>query len=284
MKTEIASLNSSLTKLETTINELGTSLDDSPGSEIESLKADIRTLLEKERTLNELVADNAQIRKTLVASVDEEKTLLREQEALLSHDGFRQLLQLENASRSKAQAIEQFLQPLLKGLRKYERITSDKKSIDHLTLTRLIENARAAVSEADMQTLLRIFIGLDGALSRGELGIEERKRKRAEEVILSITQGDLERLRTEQVEIQDKIKKTTGELQATGLLHKKEQLTEAITRTQSKTIQLNTQLAENERRIEVITGSISKEKLLIEKEITRLSKRSITIRTEPSIR
>ncbi len=134
MKTEIASLNSSLTRLETTINEFGTSLDNSPGSEIESLRADIHTLLHKEHTLKELVAENRQIRKTVASSVDEEKTLLHEQENLLSHDGFRQLLQLEDASRSKAEAIEQFLQPLTKALKKYERIMSDNKSIDHRSL------------------------------------------------------------------------------------------------------------------------------------------------------
>ncbi len=120
-------------------------------------------------------------------------------------------------------------------------------------------------------------------MSRGELGIEERKRKRAEEVILSIKQGDLEQLRTEQVEIQNRINRTNDQLQATGLLHKKEELTEAITRTQSKTAQLNMQLAENEKRIEAITGTISKEKLLIENEIARLSGKKVTIRTEPSI-
>ena len=283
MKTEIASLNSSLTRLETTINEFGTSLDNSPGSEIESLRKDIHTLLHKEHTLKELVAENRQIRKTVASSVDEEKTLLHEQENLLSHDGFRQLLQLEDASRSKAEATEQFLQPLAKALKKYERIMSDNKSIDHVVLTRLVENPRAAVSETDFHTLLHIFNALNGALSRGELGIEERKRKRAEEVILSIKQGDLEQLRTEQVEIQNRIKKTNDQLQATGLLHTKEELTEAITRTQSKTAQLNMQLAENEKRIEAITGTISKEKLLIENEIARLSGKKVTIRTEPSI-
>jgi len=282
MKTEIASLNSSLTKLETTIKEFGTSLDDSPGGEIESLKVDIRMLLQKDHTLKERIADNGQIRKALASSADEEKTLLHEQEILLSHDGFRELLQSEDASRSNAEAIELFLQPLVKALKKYERM-SDEKSIDHQVLTRLVENPRAAVSESDFQTLLRIFNALNGALSRGELGIEERKRKRAEGVILSITQGDLEQLRTEQVTIQNRIKKTKDQLQATGLLHKNEELAETIKRTQFKTVQLNTQLAENEKRIEALAGMISKEKSLIENEITRLSSRSITIRTDPSI-
>ncbi len=284
MKTEIASLNSSLTKLEATINEFGTALDDSPGSNIESLRADIHILLQKDHLLNELVAENGQIHKTLVSSVNEEKTLLHEQDTLLSHDEFRQLLLLEHALRSKAEAIEQFLQPLAKALKKYERIMSDDKSIDHRVLIRLVEDPRAAVSETDLQTLLRIFNALNGALSRGELGIEERKRKRAEEAILSIKQGDLEQLRTEQVEIQNRINKTNDQLQTTGLLRKKEALTEIIARTQSRTAQLSTELAENEKRIEAITGTISKEKLLIENEITKLSGKNTKIRSVNSLK
>ena len=279
MKTEIAALNSSLTKLETAINEFGKALDDSPGSEIESLKTEISTLLHAEQTRMELVADNSLIRQTLTSSTDEEKSLIHEQEAMMSNDGFRQLRELEDASRAKEEAIEQFLQPVVKPLKKYERI-SDEKSIEHRTLTRLVEDPRAAISETDTQTMLRVFNGLNGALSRGELGIEEKKRKKAEEVILSITQGNLERLRTEQLTIQHRIKKTIDELQATGLISRKEKLTEAITKVHAKTIQFNTQLAENERRIDTIAGTILKEKQQIEKEIAKLAKKSIVIRTQ----
>lgn len=279
MKTDIASLNSSLTKLETTINEFGTSLDDSPGSAIESLKVDIRDILEKEHTLNELLEDNRQIRKTLASSVDGERTLLREQETLLTNEEFRQLFQLEDAARSKAETIEQFLQPLVKPLKKYGRIMSDDKSLDRRILTQLVEKPQATVSETDPRALLRLFNSLNGALNRGELGIEERKRKRAEEVILSISRGDLEQLRSEFASIQERIKKTEDQLQITGLFHKKEQLAEALTQTQSKTAQLNAQLAENERRLEIVTAMISKEKSLIEKEVAQLCGKHITIRT-----
>lgn len=277
MKTEIASLNSSLTKLETAINEFGNSLDNSPGSAIESLKTDIRTLLEKEHTLNELRSDNREIRKKLDSSLDGERALLEEQQSLLSQDTFRQLLQLEDALRSKAEAIEQFLQPLGKALKKYERI-SDDKSLDHQVLTRLVENPLTAVSEIDPPTLLRVFNAVNGALIRGGLGIEERKRKRAEEIILSIAQGNLEQLRTEYVSIQERIKNTNVQLEATGLLHKKRQLTESLTRTRTKTAQLNTQLAENEKRIDDVTRMLSKEKSIIEDEIARLSQKTITIK------
>jgi len=280
MKTEIASLNSSLTRLETAINEFGTSLDDSPGSKIESLRADIHTLLQKEHTLSELVADTEQIHRTITSSVDEGRKLLDEREALLSDDGFIQLLQLEDSLRSKANAIEQFLQPLSKALKKYEKISSDDKSTDHRVLARLLEDPLTAVSDTDFPTLLRGFDTLYSALSRGELGIEERKRRRAEEVILSIKQGDLERLQAEQVEIQKGIRKANDQLQANGLLQKRERLNEAITRTQSRTAQLDTQLGENERRIEALTGTILKEKSQIESEIARLSGKEITIRTE----
>ena len=280
MKTEIASLNSSLTKFEATINEFGSSLDKSPGSALESLKADIRTLTKREQKLNEFRTENREIRKTLTSSVENEKALLRDQETLLSHEMFRQLLQLQDELRSKAEAIELFLQPLSKALKKYER-TSDDKSSDHQVLTQLVENPRITVLETDPQKYLRVLNALNGALSRGELGIEERKRKRAEEVISLISQGNLEQLRTQYLLIQDRISRMNDQLQTNGLLEKREKLAEALTRTESKTKQLNTQLAESEKRIEEMGRMMLKEKSLIEAEIERLSGKTIAIRTEP---
>ena len=196
MKTDIASLNSSLTKFEASINAFGIALDESPGSAIESLKVEIRTLMEKDHALKELRVDTGEIRELIIASLDGEKALLREQEALLSREEFRQLLQLEHALRFKGEAIEQFLQPLAKALKKYERRLSDEdESLDHRVLTLLIENPRTTVSETDSHRLLQVFNALNGALTRGELGIEERKRKRAEEVVAAITRGELDQLR-----------------------------------------------------------------------------------------
>jgi len=280
MKTEIASLNSSLTKFEAAINEFGNSLDNSPGSAIESLKAEIHTLTEREHNLNEFRAENQEIRKTFTSSRENEQALLREQENLLLHEMFRQLLRLQDESRSKGEAMEQFLQPLNKALKKYER-TFDAKSVDHKVLTQLVENPRTAVLETDSQTLLRMLNALNDALSRGKLGIEERKRKRAEEVITLISQGDLDKLRTEYLLIQDRINTINDQLQKNGLLQKREKLTESLTRIQSSITQINMQLADNEKRIEEMARTMLKEKSVIEAEIERLSRKTIAIRIEP---
>ena len=279
MKTEIASLNTSLTKFEAAINEFGSSLDNSPGSEIESLKTNIQKVLDREHTLTEFHENSKEIRKALNSSIEGERMLVQEQEALHAHELFQQLFQLEDVLKSRAEAIEQFLQPLGKALKKYERLSDDKSS-DHQILTQLVENPRDAVSRTDTQTLLRVFGAINEALSKGELGIEERKRKRAEEVISSITQGALDQLRIEFLSIQDRIKHTKDQLQAIGLLQKREKLTESLTRTQSSTLQLNTQLTENEKRIEDMNRMILKEKSQIEAEITRLSGKTVTIRLE----
>jgi len=278
MKTDIASLNSSLTKFETSINAFGIALDESPGIAIESLKTKIHTLVEKAHTLEELRAKNAEIQELINISLDRENAVLKEQEALLSRDEFRQLLQLEDALESRSGAIEQFLQPLAKALKKYERTLSDgNKSLDHQVLTRLLEKPRATVSETDPQTLLQVFNALNGALTRGELGIEERKRKKAEEVVVAITRGELDRLRAEYVSVQDKITNMTDKLRIVGLIRKREELFEALAGAQFKTTQLNAELTENEKRIEDVTRMISREKSLIEKEITKLSGKPLAV-------
>lgn len=281
LKTDIASLNSSITKLEGAINAFGITLDESPGSAIESLKVDIHTLLEKEHTLNELRREMQKIHGFVTISLDAEKALLKDQEALLSHEEFRQLLQLQDALQSKNEAIEQFIQPLLKALKKYERtLSDDNKSVDRRVLARLIDHPRATVAETDSHSLLQVFIPLNGALTRGELGIEERRRKRAEEVIAAITQGELDHLRGEYITIQDNIRNTTERLKTTGLLPKKEDLLRSLEGTRSKTAQLNTQLTENEKRIEDVIKIISRDKSLIEKELTKLSGKPFAIKTE----
>jgi len=280
MKTEIASLNSSITRFEASINALGTALDESPGSEIESLKVDIRTLLQKDCTLNELHAKKREIADLIASSLEVEKKLLQDQEALLSQETFRELLQLNEALRSKGEAMEQFLQPLSKALKKYERtLSTDDKSLSYQILTRLIANPQVTVSETDPQTLLQIFNALNGALVRGELGIEEKKRKRAEEVIVAISRGELAQQRAEFISLQNRIRSTSDQLRATGLLSKKEELVQAIASAQSKIAQLNAQLGENEKRLEDTDRLITREKSQIEKEILKLSGNPIAIRT-----
>jgi hypothetical protein len=281
LKTDIALLNSSITKLEAAINTFGIALDESPGGAVESLKADIRTLLEKQDTLNELRRERQKIHELTIMSLDAEKSLLKEEEVLLSHEEFRCLLQLQDALQSKNEAIEQLIQPLFKALKKYERMLSDDdKSFGRQVLTRLINNPQITVAETDSHSLLHVFTALEGALTQGELGIEERKRKRAEEVITAITQGELDRLRGEYIAIQENVRNTTEKLNTTGLLRKKEDLLKSLEGTRFRTAQLNAQLAENEKRIEDVIKIISKEKLLIEKESTRLSGKPFAIRTE----
>ena len=282
LKTDIASLNSSLAKFEDSINLLGTALDESPGSALETLEADVRILLEKNQALKLLQAQNVQILESISKEVESESVLKAEQDSLLSNDEFRQLKHYEEALRTKEEEIDQFLQPLLKPLKKFEKMrsTDNLSQPERQAIAKLIEDSKNAVFEIDNRTVLQILKTLGSSLMRGDLQIEDRKRKRAEEVIVSVDNGELERVRQSYFTLKQDAQNVTDRLAASGLIQKRDELFRQLTEIQSKELQLNVHLSDNKRRVDEMTKAISKQRALIESKITELSGKEVDVRVE----
>ena len=282
LKTDIASLNSSLAKLEASINSLGTALDESPGSRIESLESDVRILLEKHRALKELRSKNMEIQESISKETNMGMALTVERESLLSNEEFRELEHYEEALKTKEGEIDQFLQPLIKPLRKFERTLSpdNLSQPERQALAKLIEDPKNSVSEIDPQRVLQILHALTVPLMQGDLQIEDRKRKRAEEVITAVNNGELGKLRQSYITLQNDIRSMVNKLTASGFIHKRNELTRRLIEIESRTSEFNMQLADNKKRIDEMTKAISKQKTMIESRIAELSGEQVDVKVE----
>ena len=282
LKTDIASLNSSLAKFEASINLLGTALDESPGSRLELLEADVRILLEKDHALKHLQSQNTEIEESISKEADNERGLIAERDSLLSNEEFRQLEHYEEALKTKEGEIDQFLQPLVKPLKKFERTqsTDDLSQPEQQALAKLIEDPKNSVFEIDPRTLLQVLKALGASLMQGDLQIEDRKRKRAEEVIVFVDNGELEKLHKSYITLKENVHNMTDRLTANGLIHKRSELSRHLTEIQSRKSQLNVQLADNKKRVDEMTKAISKQKTLIESKIAELSGKQVDVNVE----
>ena len=277
LKTEIAALNSTLTKLESSINSLGTALDDSPGRTIESLNSETKLLFAKREATEEIETQNRGVEESIRKSSKEEKDLAEEQNLLLSREEFLKLQRCQDSLKTKKEEIEQFLQPLAKPFRKFERTLPENTTIDRSALAKLMENPTEAISRINRQTIDAIFRALNDAVSQGKLGIEERKRKRALEVIEAANLGQLEKLRTSLRSIEHDTQTTTAKLISDGLFDMKEKLRQQLARKETEIEQLRSVRDNNRKKIEELTKIISKQKSLIESRIANLSGQNITI-------
>lgn len=280
LKSEVASLNSTLNKLEVIINSLGVSLDESPGSQLETLRLDIKNIQEKDNALRELKLQHEEIDQSISRISQNEETLLKDQDTLLSNEEFRQLHQYEGALKSKGEEIEQFLQPLVKPLKKLERTLSSEEPIaNRNTIIGIIENPKESISKLDSQIIHQALNALNDALNQGKIEIEERKRRRAQETIQAIGRGEMEQLRTKYLTLQKDIQTASDTLAANGLLDKSEKMKHMLKDTRSKREQLEAARSENSKKIEECTKTIARQKSLIESKITKLSGRQISIIT-----
>lgn len=280
LKADVASLNSTLNKLEGTINSLGVSLDESPGIAFETLQSEIRNILEKDTTLRELKLQTQEIDQSILSATENEKTLLKNQETLLSNEDFHQFQLCEDALKSAGEEVEQFLQPLIKPLRKLERTLSSKDSIaDRNTIIKIIDNPREVTSQFDTQTIRRVLSKLDDALNHGQIEIEERKRRRAHETIQAINRGELDRIQTGYLTLQKDKQAAKEKLASSGLLDMSQEMSVSLKENLSQRERLEVTRNDNSKKIEELTKAISKQKILIESKIEKLSGQHVSVVT-----
>ena len=281
LKAELAGLNSSLSRFENSIKALGKALDDSPGLRIRSLRRDIQLLIQRQEELTRLKGEEGKAKEVLDESATRERGLLSKREELVSLPEFLELKRYEDSLNLKEEEMKQLLQPLAKPLLKLERAVALKQgpSVDARTLRTLIDSPEEAVVTSRSFDLTELLRSVEEMLSRGELEIEERKRRKAEEAIKSIKDGAVERLRDEYQALQVNLQETLRQLKAKGLLERRDDLDKQLT---EERFQKEAGLAHHkdlQRRIDELTRIILKEKTTLESQISKLTHKSMTIQT-----
>ncbi len=279
LKAEIAALNTALVKLENSVRTLGAALDESPGTKIESVKRDAEVLARRHDELLTLRTEETERDSLLETILSREKELVREEEELTSQGEFLELKRYEDSLRSKEDEIRQFLQPVVKPLLKLERAASTKNdsSVDIGTLHRLVEEPVQTVATAQSFSIVQVLGQLDEALGRGQLDVEEKKRRKAHDTIQHVKNGAIEAIRGDYLAIQANIQETLRQLRANGLLEKRDRLREQTAQARNEKETLMARHKDLQRRIDDMNRDLLKQKTALESHIYKVSHRTMTI-------
>ena len=282
LRPEMTTLNSSLMRLEKVVMELGTALDGSPGLKLESLQREVDEVQLKQAELLRLRSEKDAERVLLHATSGRENDLQSTEHELLSSPEFSELGRYEEALKLKEDQIRQIIQPLIKPLLKLERAMTTKQepSIDVKALRDLIDSPVETVVTGQRFASIQLLDVLEKTLAAGKLEVPERKRRRAEEAIQAIKQGDLDKERDEYVALQANIQETLRQLRSTGLVDKRDKLNRQLLETRSQIEAIEHREKELLRRIDDATKTVLKLKTSIESQISKVSQKSVSIATE----
>ena len=279
LKSEMATLNTSLARLEVAVRSLGEALDDSPGTKIESLQTDAERLLRKQEELAAARTEETQQAFSLEKASERQQELLKTREELISQGEFVELHRYEESLRSKEEKIKQFFQPVAKSLIKLEREAAAKRisSIDVRTLQGLVESPVETLTTAQPYAITQVMDRLDEALSSRRLDVEERKRRKAQDTIQEIRNGTVDLLREDYLTIEANIQETLRLLRAKGLLGKREEIEQQLAQARSERESLEARHKDLQRRIDDTAKELVKQKKAIEIQVSKLAHRTMTI-------
>ena len=279
LRTEMAALNSTLARLESSVRALGTALDDSPGSKIATTRREIQSLTEKHNELLKLRNEEQSAGEALEGMLQKERDLLGSQTKLMAQDGFVELERCESSLKAREDQIKQFFQPVAKPLVKLERITLPRGSppIDSKAVHDIVETPVETVSSGQSFVIMQLFERLDEALTQGKVGVEERRLKKAEETIREVKNGAIERMREEYQSAQANVQETLRQLRAEGLLGQKEELDRQISENNNEKQTLTSHRDDLHRRIEDLNRNILRQKTSVEDQIVKITKKTVNI-------
>lgn len=279
LRVEMATLNAALGRLESAVRSLATALDESPGNGFVLLQKDAELIPRMHSELLKLKAEANEQAKSLEALEEREKEILTAKGKVASEEAFLELEGYENSLRVKGDDIKQFFQPVVKPLTKLERATSANrnKTVDIGTLHSLMDNPIDTVAAGQTFALARLLDQLDNELATGDLDIEERRLRRAEETIQQFKAGVVDKMREEYLAIQANVQETRRQLKASGLMDRMEQLDETLASIRREKERLTAHNSELHRRIDTLTKNVLKHKTSIEQQIAEVSDKSVTI-------
>ena len=281
-KPEMATLNSSLNRLERAIMDLGTALDGSPGHKLESLQRDVQMIQEKQAELARLRSEEEAERAALESAKDLEKEIQSREQDLMSLPEFRELTNYQESVQRKEDEIRQCLQPLIKPLLKLERAVAEKQgpAIDVKALRDLVDSPVETVVTGQPYATTQLLNVLAEALDTGKLEVLERKRRKAEEAIQSIKEGALDKARDDYSTLQANVQETLRQLKSKGLLDKRDELDRQRSETRSQIEALETRLKELQRRVDELGKTVAKLKTTVETQIDKVSREPVALITE----
>jgi len=245
------------------------------------LQKDAQLLPQMHSELLKLRAEENEQTNSLEALKVREKEILAAKENIASEEAYLELKGYEDSLRAKEDQIRQFFQPVIKPLTKLERAASTKrnKTVDIGTLRSLIDNTIDTVAAGQPFALGRLLDQLGDELAAGDLDIEERRLRRAEETIQQFKAGVVDKMREEYLTIQANIQETLRQLKASGLMDRMGQLDQTLASNRREKENLTSHNTELRRRIDILTKNVLKHKSSIEHQIAEITDKPVAIET-----
>ena len=282
LRVEMAALNVALGKLEAAVKSLATALDQSPGSRIGLIRRDIVNLTQARGELMKLKTEELAATEALEANRSKDSTALAEAKEFFANHALLELKRYEESLSAKEEEIAQFLQPIMKPLMKLERnaSNSNNQGIDLRVLRTLVERPVETLTTEQPFVLSQLLSQLSESLRNGQLEIEDRRRRKAEETIEQAKDDRIVTLREDYLTIQANVQETLRELKVAGLLDKKNEIEQHQAMINNEKEDLLTRIAELRRRIDATTETLMKQKQSIQQQIKQVTNKNLEIHIE----
>jgi hypothetical protein len=221
VKSESSTLEDSIATLSQNITELGQALDSSKLKELQLIAEDADQLIGTAQELS-LKTDEIQQTKEAIRRLQDRGSALQDNLSTLGRDrALKELDQIEQQARQKEAEILALLEPLLKPLRKIDR--ADDKALEgssKVIVNKIVENPLASVLETPAGEMHQLLISVYELLESDELLLDQRRKRRASEVIQVLQAGALDRFREDHGVLEANRREVLRQLKGSGLYDK----------------------------------------------------------------
>jgi hypothetical protein len=261
-------LEDSIVSLNRSILELSQALDESKLKEIKAAAAAAGRLVQDVDRLYLVTAELAMKRKALQELVDRESGLRRELSTMSKAEGLSELNRIETQITHKETETLALVEPLSKPLRKLDRPDIKLPStLNRATLDRLVDNPLRALLELPLTEIDEVLHSLDQMIGRGDLMLDERRKRKAMRTIEELQAGILKGVREDYSVLQANRQEALRQLRASGLYDQWSQLRNQIEKIEGEKISCMAQIGgmesqEAQQRSLVVTQKTALEKTL----------------------
>jgi len=267
-KAETSVLEDSIVALNRSVLGLSQTLDESRLKEIKAAAAGADRLLQDVDRLHLVIEELAMNRKALQELADRESGLRRELSTMSKVEGLDELNRIETQIAQKETETLALLEPLSKPLRKLDRPDIKLPStLNRATLDGLVDNPLRALLELPLTEIDEVLHSLDRMIRRGDLMLDERRKRKAMRTIEELQAGILKRVREDYSVLQANRQEALRQLRASGLYDQWSQLRSQIEKIESEKISCMDQIGgmesqEAQQRSLVVTQKTALEKTL----------------------
>jgi hypothetical protein len=271
-------LQDSILSLNQSIHELSRLLDESRVKEIRAAVPDVDRIVQDINRLRLLLEELARQKDALQELQAREPKLQSELSVLSKDRGLAELEQIEARIKQKETEAVASVEPLLKPFRKIDR--PDMKlppELRRAAVDKLIEDPLVGLLELPLAELLGVLGSLHEMIGRGDLALDERRKRRAVRAIDELRTGGLERLREDYGVLQANHREALRQLRVSGVYDRWSRLRSQIHKAQTERASCLDRISDLESQETQQRSLVAAHKAATEKELASILEDEVSI-------